>query len=43
MDRQEELHRIKTIPPEVILEDLSIPFVKRPERGDMRRRAGGKP
>jgi len=30
MDRQEELHRIKTIPPEVILEDLNIPFVKRP-------------
>jgi len=23
MDRQEELHRIKTIPPEVILEDLN--------------------
>ena len=30
MDRQQELHRIKTIPPEVILEDLNIPFVKRP-------------
>jgi len=30
MDRQQELHCIKTIPPEVILEDLNIPFVKRP-------------
>ena len=30
MDRQMELHRIKTIPPEVILSDLGIPFVKRP-------------
>jgi 5S rRNA maturation endonuclease (ribonuclease M5) len=30
MDRQEELHRIKTIPPEIILKDLNIPFVKRP-------------
>jgi hypothetical protein len=30
MRREEELHRIKTIPPEVILSDLGIPFVKRP-------------
>ena len=30
MDRQEELHHIKTIPPEVILSDLNIPFIKRP-------------
>ena len=30
MNRQEELHRIKNIAPEVILEDLGIPFVKRP-------------
>ena len=29
MDRQRELHLIKTIPPEKILEDLGIPFVKR--------------
>jgi len=30
MDRQEELHRIKSIAPEIILSDLGIPFVKRP-------------
>jgi len=30
MDRQQELHRIKTIPPEIILKDLEIPFTKRP-------------
>jgi 5S rRNA maturation endonuclease (ribonuclease M5) len=30
MDRQQELYRIKTIPPEVILKDLNIPFTKRP-------------
>ena len=30
MDRQEELHRIKSIAPEIILNDLGIPFVKRP-------------
>ena len=29
MDRQRELHLIKTIPPETILEDLGIPFVRR--------------
>ncbi len=29
MDRQRELHLIKTIPPEKILEDLGIPFVRR--------------
>jgi len=42
--RQRELHAIKTIPPERILSDLSIPFVKRPSyiealavwRGDKR-------
>ncbi len=30
VDRQRELHLIKTILPEVILKDLNIPFVKRP-------------
>jgi hypothetical protein len=30
MDRQKELHRIKSIAPEIILNDLGIPFVKRP-------------
>ena len=30
MDRQKELHRIKSIAPEIILSDLGIPFVKRP-------------
>jgi len=30
VDRQQELFCIKTIPPEVILKDLNIPFVKRP-------------
>jgi hypothetical protein len=30
MGRQEELHRIKSIAPEIILSDLGIPFVKRP-------------
>jgi len=30
MDRQTELHHIKSIAPEIILNDLGIPFVKRP-------------
>ncbi|WP_163329437.1 toprim domain-containing protein (plasmid) [Desulfurobacterium thermolithotrophum] len=30
MDREIELHRIKSIAPEIILNDLGIPFVKRP-------------
>jgi len=29
MDRQKDLHRIKSIAPEIILNDLGIPFVKR--------------
>jgi hypothetical protein len=30
VDRQEELHRIKSVAPEIILNDLGIPFIKRP-------------